>query len=245
MTSLQSNRYIASLCKVTGEAAPLHAIAKRVDQFRKPRQTIEDIAKALGVSAVVKEKLPFDGGLFSKGVDLIIKINAASIPARQRFTLAHEVAHLIISSGSARSARRCLKSDPLEQACDAVAAELLMPIDEALRFVEEGASVDALRAFSNRFNVSLDASAVRIKELNAWRESIGLWKWNGRAEQLWYVGRRFWSDQQLPSGPFEEAMRNTSVVKTYALHDDMRGVRPVDVRVQRLGRDHVLGLIGP
>jgi Zn-dependent peptidase ImmA (M78 family) len=245
MKNPRRNNYIASICRSIGEAAALRAVAKYVDQYRRPGMTLEDIGRALGVSAIVREKLPFDGGVFSEGTELTIKINSSSIPTRQRFTLAHELGHLIISAGSTRSARRCLKSNPLEEACDCVAAELLMPMDQVRTFVEKPASMRALLSFANRFNVSINAAAVRINELKVWKESIGLWKWDGGAKQLWYVGKRFWSDKQLPSGAFEEAMRSTSSLTTDALCSDSRGTRSVDIRVQRLGRDYILGLIGP
>ena len=238
--NIQPNKYVTFMCESTGEADPLRAIAKYVYRYRSPGMALENLAKALGVSAIVEERLPFDGGVFSEGIELTIKINSDTIPARRRFTLAHELAHLIISAGKARSARRCLKSDPLEKACDCIAAELLMPLDEARGFLEKRTSMGALLSFSDRFNVSLYAASVRIKELKAWKESIGLWKWNGSAQQLWYVGKRFWNLDELLSAACERAMKSTSAVETDVLYE---GTHTVYLKVQKLGRDHIVGFI--
>lgn len=237
------NSYVASMCKSTDEADPLRAVAKYVDRYRKPGLTLENLARTLGVSAVVEEKLPFDGGVFSDGTKLTIKINSSSLPTRRKFTLAHELAHLIISQGNAQSARRCLRSTPLEQACDCVAAELLMPIDEALGSIEGHASMGALLSFADKFKVSLYAATVRIKELKVWKESIGLWRWNGSATQLWYVGKSFGIGHKLPSEVCERAMRSTSVVKTHVYGSDSSGIHPVYLKVQKLGREYIVGLI--
>ena len=239
----QDNAYIASMCKATGDADPLRAISKHVDRYRKPGMTLESLATTLGVSAIVEEMLPFDGGVFPDGANLIIKINSDSIPTRRRFTLAHELAHVIISVGSAGSARRCLKSNPLEDACDFLAAELLMPIDEALVFLDKRASLGALLSFSERFNVSLHAAAVRISELKVWKESIYFWKWSGSPKQLWYVGQRFWFDEEFIASVIKRAIQSRSVVETEVLCNNARGQNRRDLKVQKLGSNYALGFL--
>ncbi len=118
-----------------------------------------------------------------------------------------------------------------------------MPMDEALESIERPPSMGALLSFASRFNVSLYAAARRIRELNGWKESIYLWKWEGNPRRLWYVGDRYWADDQLPTEPFTRAMEDTSAVQTRELYRDYRGTREVSLKVQRLGRDHVLGLL--
>ncbi len=239
------NTYLSSICESTGEVDPLRAIAKYVSPYRKPGMTLEVLAGKLGVSAIVEEGLPFDGGVFAEGTKLTIKINSSSIPVRKRFTLAHELGHLIISGNDARSARRCLTSNPLEMACDLVAAELLMPVDEVLGAFEGRASVATLRLFADRFKVSLQAAAVRLRELKLWRESVGFWKWNGSAERLWYLGRRFWTDDQVLSPAFEQAMGRTSPIETDVQCNGSSGIgiRRIPVKLQKLGKQYIVGLI--
>jgi Zn-dependent peptidase ImmA (M78 family) len=237
------NKYLTSMCKSSGEADPLRAVAIYVDEHRKPGMTLAELAKILGVSAIIEEKLPFEGGVFAEGDRLIIKVNSSSVPVRRRFTIAHELGHLIISPGNAQSARRCLASNPLERACDCVAAELLMPFHEAMGSVEGRASMFALLSFADRFKVSLHAAAVRIKELEVWKESVGLWKWNGAAEQLWYVGKRLWIDQQLLAPAFERAIHSTTVVETDVLYSDTKGPHMAYLKIQRLGKDHILAFV--
>ncbi len=237
------NQYVSAMCRVTGDDDPTRAIAKYVDRYRKHGMSLENLATALGVTAITKERLPFAGGVFRQGTKLTIKINSNDIPTRRRFTLAHELAHLIISSGKARALRHRLNSNPLERACDFIAAELLMPMDEALESIERPPSLGSLLSFASRFNVSLQAAAVRIKQLNAWRESIVLWKWEGRPRRLWCVGDGFSDDDQLPVELFSKAMKHSSTVQTSALYRDYRGTRDVSLKVQRLGRNHILGLM--
>lgn len=60
----------------------------------------------------------------------LIFLNTADSKAAQMFTLAHELAHLWLGeSGVSNSEAGCLPEGEIEQWCNAVAAELLMPID--------------------------------------------------------------------------------------------------------------------
>ena len=122
MTRLK-NRYITRICERFGEHNHYRAIQRLVGEYRRNGETLERVADKLGVTGIVKERLPFDGGVFWDGQGLKIKLNSVSPWTRQRFTFAHELAHLILDPKKATSARRCVVSSCLEGACDAVASE--------------------------------------------------------------------------------------------------------------------------
>jgi Zn-dependent peptidase ImmA (M78 family) len=139
--------------------------------------------------------------------------------------------------------RRCLNSTDLERACDAVAAELLMPLDEVRASAGGDASVDTLRMLARRFEVSLHAMAVCINELKIWKHSIGLWRWDGGATELWFVGRRLWPTRTPYFNAFELAMQSQGAVKMSEMYMRMDGARFALIEVRRLGKDYLLAVI--
>lgn len=224
------------------EPETFRAVARFVDKYREAGERLEDIGAKLGVVGIVEQKLAFEGGIFPNPAGYIIKINSLSPPTRKRFTLAHELAHLLISPKTASSARRCLKSSDLETACDVIAAELLMPESMVLGSIGQPASLDSLILLARRSSVSIQAAAVRICDLGLWRESIGFWKWDKGARELWWVGRRFWTDYQPPFVAFEQAVHIVGVVRTKEFYSDSEGTHAVSLEVKRMGQDYLIGL---
>jgi Zn-dependent peptidase ImmA (M78 family) len=94
---------------------------------------VEKIAKQLGAEVQYEA---FDGEvsgmLYRKGARALIGVNSTHVATRQRFTLAHEIAHLRLHNGVfidrlVRVNWRDGTSDPEEVQANAFAAELLMP----------------------------------------------------------------------------------------------------------------------
>lgn len=141
---------------------------------------VERIAKSLGAKV---QYSPFDGDLsgmaFIKDGIPIIGVNSLHHPNRQRFTLAHELAHIQlhrpqieaavhIDKGSLRrDALAAAGTDPTEIEANAFAAELLMP--EFLLAAElNGRTVDTeddemIRSLAKRFKVSEAAMRFRFE----------------------------------------------------------------------------------
>ena len=148
----------------------------------RPPVPIGRIAKSLGVRV---EYAPLDSELsglahIRDGVS-IVGINALHAPNRQRFTLAHELAHVRlhrrelvnavhVDRGSLRrDALAAAGLDPIEIEANAFAAELLMPTD-FLTSALQGRSVDleddrAVLALAKRFRVSDAAMRYRLSSL--------------------------------------------------------------------------------
>jgi hypothetical protein len=78
---------------------------------------------------------------------------------RQRFTLAHEYAHLILDQLG-----RTPASKTLEQLCDRLAAAILMPRTDVLTRIQHCTPAEVLQ-IAREFEVSLHASAVRFAGL--------------------------------------------------------------------------------
>ncbi|MGH9431045.1 MAG: ImmA/IrrE family metallo-endopeptidase [Terriglobia bacterium] len=175
---------------------------------------------------------------------MTIKINCMSPPARQKFTLAHELAHLILRPGHAKTARRCVSSSDLEDACDILAAELLMPLAEVKNSTSGIGSIEDLLTLARRFGSSLNATAIRVKEVAGWKESIGLWKWHGFATELWYVGKRLWPERHVDLSIFEMALRTSRTLRSSEeVNGQSIGVYRVNSQVRHLGNNHLLGLL--
>ena len=143
---------------------------------------VERIAKLRGVRV---EYAPLDdelSGLAHIRDDvLIIGVNALHASNRQRFTLAHELAHVLLHrrelEGAVHVDRGSLRRDalaaegvdPIEVEANAFAAELLMPthllISALKRHPVDLEDDDAVAALAKRFRVSDAAMRYRLNSL--------------------------------------------------------------------------------
>lgn len=144
---------------------------------------VDRIAKAMGINV---RYTPFDDGLsgmaFIRDEQRVIAVNALHHPNRQRFTLAHELAHHVLHDDKLRGGdihvdKVILHRDDLatkgtdrdEIAANAFASELLIP--EFLLSQESHGVIDlldetALAALAKRFKVSMAALQFRIAALD-------------------------------------------------------------------------------
>lgn len=246
------NKYLEKISSLVGEADYDRAVQVFLEPHRTSNKTLESLAKNLGVSAIVEEQLPFEGGIFEIRKQLVIKLNSFSPYVRRRFTLAHEIGHLLLASPlNARRTRKCAANHELERACDLIAAELLMPAAETVPFLcQLGASSPKhLRTVARRFGVSLQTAARRVhQDLKLWKRPIGLWEWEGRARELWFVGKRPWSTKQPTFAAFRLAKHCSEIVRTREsyVESSVRGesIVPVSLEVLNVGQNRILGMVG-
>src|SRR2546425_3925042 len=107
--------------------------------IRKPPVPVETLAERLGAQISYS---PFEGDLsgmvFRDDAKIIIGVNSLHHPNRQRFTIAHEIGHMLLHKGQEvhvdRTYRVNLRDDlssqavsPEEMEANAFAAALLMP----------------------------------------------------------------------------------------------------------------------
>lgn len=259
------NKFIKKIITVVGGSDPTRAVGLFVDIHRGVGDTLESIASRLGVTDIVEEKLPFEGGIFEDQGHVRIKINSLSPRVRQRFTLAHEIGHLLLAE-MLKGKTGCSRDKQLEQACDAIAAELLMPADQSVSFTRQlgPPSPQALRELSRKFGVSLYTAALRVhSDLKLWPQSIGLWEFKGKREvagsttgsgvddcpeEVWFVGKRHWRTKSPPFAAFQRALTSTEPVRcreTYLgdlLEDNT--MKPIEFEVLHVGYQRLLGIVG-
>lgn len=146
-----------------------------------PPVAVEKIALAQGAQITYET---FDGqvsGMLIRDEDrVIIGVNSTHAPVRQRFTIAHEIGHLVMHKGRpvfidrlVRINERDGSSDKDERQANAFAAELLMPRTFVTAEIERifgkrsqtmpEQLVDDLAA---KFNVSSAAMGYRLVNLN-------------------------------------------------------------------------------
>lgn len=142
---------------------------------------VDEIAGELGVTLSFE---PLEGGLSGllfkgPGERPVIGVNELHAHVRQRFTIAHEIAHLRLHKDSLfvdglvrRDHTSSLALDSQEIEANAFAAELLMPRHLVLRElherVPEGAVAEAaklVRQLARRFEVSEQAMEFRLVNL--------------------------------------------------------------------------------
>ena len=244
----QVNRYLKQIATETGESDVNRAVQIFVKRKLGSSESLEVSARKLGVTEIAEDRLSFEGGVFNvpeKG--LVIKLNAESSPTRKRFTLAHELSHLLL--GTVPGRRSMCREDPaLESACDSIAAELLMPSEQAIGFVRDlgQPSPEKLRAIASRYDVSLRVAAIRVHStFRLWKCCIGFWERNPTIKTVWFVGRRRWDRTEPDSYSLDLALSSNAAVQSKELWQRGPITDPVWLSLLRIGNsDRVLGLVG-
>ena len=130
------------------------------------------LAQALGLKVVVAA-LPLNiSGMIQPDEDdgFIIKVNRFEPKERQRFTIAHEIAHYLlhrdrISAGVVDSVLyRSKLSSRLEAEANKLAADIIMPMDQVLAMISLVAAKsgdDLVASLAETFKVSKQAMGIR------------------------------------------------------------------------------------
>jgi Zn-dependent peptidase ImmA (M78 family) len=137
-----------------------------IDAF--PPINLDVLAERLGVREIRDSPLKEDGRTTWQTGRPVIELREDRPATRRRFTLAHELAHVLIARDRTRSVYRASQmSDESEEAlCDWVAAAVLMPYEWIKPYASrEMLNLSLLRLVAHRAEVSLSAAAVRIAEV--------------------------------------------------------------------------------
>ncbi len=153
----------------------------RENGIETPPVPVEDIARRLGSEIRYS---PYEGDLsgmvFRDEQRVVIGVNSLHHPNRQRFTIAHELGHMLLHKGKPvhidRTFLMNLRNDLSSRAVDSeeieanlFAAQLLMPehmlaadlMDQQIDFEEE----EQLRKLAARYLVSVQALTFRLSNL--------------------------------------------------------------------------------
>jgi hypothetical protein len=173
---------------------------------------LEQLARALGVTEIVRTSMVEDGRTTWNNGRPRIELRADRLPQRTRFTLAHEIGHILIAQDETVARRtHQLKGDAIEKLCDWIATSILMPrvwiADYGRR---DRYNLSLLRLIAHKADVSLSAAAVRLAEVSdrtcvllRWQRGPNRWLVIGQAA----VPRQYSGGIQAPpetSAAFEE-----------------------------------------
>jgi Zn-dependent peptidase ImmA (M78 family) len=148
-------------------------LLKRAGVHRPP-VPVEKIAEMLGLEVrYLASSDEISGALIRKGKDLIIGVNSYQHPNRQRFTIAHEIAHFILHKGWSLHVDEdfCINRDGSnnldEMQANRFAAELLMPEGLVEADVARFNVVDAriVSLLASKYKVSSQAMQIRLSNL--------------------------------------------------------------------------------
>lgn len=149
-----------------------------------PPVPVEEIARGLGAEVVYQNfKGEISGLLLKRPGSLVIGVDSKQTEARQRFTIAHEIGHLVMHAASSeevhvdkhfnvhlRSPASSTAEDVIEIEANAFAAGLLMPRN-MVRSDAEGHMLDfedprLVKQLAEKYQVSTQAITFRLINLS-------------------------------------------------------------------------------
>jgi hypothetical protein len=143
---------------------------------RRPEVDVYALAERLGAEARIERGLHEDGRVEDSPLHTRIFLWSSPAETRRRFTLGHELGHLVLSDPRVFRMVQLELGDKglqVERLCDAFAAELLMPRRwVARRYHDCDESFDALRDLVDEAGVSLSASFIHLATIQRWRSSL-------------------------------------------------------------------------
>ena len=136
---------------------------------------IESIAKSLGAESVQRANISGAGMLLPTKDSFRILVNKNEHWVRQRFSGAHEIAHLLLDPKHAPSMRQEAPEAPtaLEKHCDKLAAHILMPDPTFSRYAKsEMCSIQSILNLARTFQTSITATTIRLMDVDVIDEPI-------------------------------------------------------------------------
>lgn len=218
---------------MTAEMADRFAawVLARCEIMPRPPIPVEAIAWTLGVDEIHQVSMVEDGRLVQRNGCTTVFLREETGAARQRFTLAHELGHLLLAEPDEDlEAHRMppVRFDSEERFCDQFAASLLLPkrwIED--EFAKAEPSLGIARNVAGRSGVSLSASMLRLREVLGWKSSLLHWR---RYQGAW----RLASTVGLPPFFHNQVTSNEqtrAVLSSLAgSEQDLRGMLPLVIR---------------
>ena len=130
--------------------------------------SVESIAMYLGAESVQKTDISVAGMLLPTENSFRILVNRNEHWVRQRFSCAHEIAHLLLDPKHAPSMRKEVPEAPttLEKHCDKLAAQILMPDPTFSRYAKsEICSINSILKLARTFQTSITATTIRLMDV--------------------------------------------------------------------------------
>lgn len=137
------------------------------------------MAERLGVDAIVETATVEDGRLDHREDRTVITLRPGLSEGRRRFTIAHELAHLLLMDPTAESTafRSIGHRGDAERACDDIAATILLPAAWlATKYRRRTKNLSTLRHLAHETQTSMSASLVRLNQVLGWHCSLLRWR---------------------------------------------------------------------
>jgi len=167
---------------------------------------VESAARFVGIEQITEvETSAFDGLLSAtRSGTYVATLRKGQSESRKRFTLAHELGHVIVHTSIGRRAPvttnelfHCQATTPEEKEeerlCDLLASQLLMPQPQFAQAIQEiGVSAETIPDIAQRFAVSLEAVSKRLLAVLPYEMGIGYWYLsdnNANFMPKWYLTR--------------------------------------------------------
>jgi len=165
-----------------------------------PPVDIERLARMAGVKDIRLTDLDSAHAcLIPHSAGHIILVNRRSTHGRQRFSIAHEIAHILLRSSGMKFRRKGgAVSNTEERLCNLLAGELLMPLDLFKRHARAcDPSLDWIVELAKTFDTAIEAAAWRFGEVNSSGVEVICWERQGTSiVPRWIIGEeitRSWS----------------------------------------------------
>ena len=143
---------------LTLDEAVKHVVAELMQGVACPPTDLEDVGRKLGVQKISYESFSGSGELYNDKDGYRIVCSSDQPRSRQRFTVAHELAHVILES-TGRNAPRAGRS--VERICDMLAAECLMPTSVFEDQLPATLTLSDVAHLARTFGTSITATAIR------------------------------------------------------------------------------------
>jgi Zn-dependent peptidase ImmA (M78 family) len=132
-----------------------------------PPVDVDDIAARLEVYVHRVAGMKTSGAVNSNARGAAIYVSEDDVPWRQRFTIAHELGHLMLhEEGSLHHRDTTFTGGPIEQQANAFAADLLMPFPMVM--IAAQSTGGSPKRMARLFDVSEAAMSVRMANLRFW-----------------------------------------------------------------------------
>ena len=148
------------------QGASPEAIADRVRRSLRCQVPVDvaEVARSLGASIDLSDILTGSGCLLPSGRSYHILLKSSDSSHRQRFTIGHEIGHILHSKGELQA--RTKRHGDVETACNRFAAALLVPSQNITADLHRSRNfADALVSSARKFAVSREVVALRLKDL--------------------------------------------------------------------------------
>lgn len=156
------------------------------------RAPLSRLAVQFGIHEILREDISVDSMMIPEDEGFVIVLNSNQVPARQDFSLAHELVHLIlakstnpITGGGRLSSCAGVLRNPIERLCNSLASQILMPEAAFRELAEErGWKLTTVHGLQSVFATSFEATARRLVELSPSPLALLPWRLDARGRPI-------------------------------------------------------------